>query len=86
MAIRTAIEVPMMKKRRLTDRVYGGDRFCFCDDLDAPEILVILDQRWALANREQILGSPGVQSLHNDSSMLIIPDERDRLLFMLRFA
>ena len=75
----------MMKKRRLTDRVYGGDRFCFCDDLDAPEILVILDQRWALANREQILGSPGVQSLHNDSSMLIIPDEREALVFRLKW-
>jgi hypothetical protein len=76
----------MNKKRRLTDRVYGGDRFCFCDDLDAPEILVILDQRWATANREQILGSPGVQSLQADSSMLIIPNEQDRLLFMLKFA
>jgi len=76
----------MNKKRRLTDRVYGGDRFCFCDDLDAPEILVLLDQRWANENREQILGSPGVQSLQADSSMLIIPDEQDRLLFMLRFA
>ena len=76
----------MNKKRRLTDRVNGGDRFCFCDDLDAPEILVILDQRWALANREQILGSPGVQSLQADSSMLIIPNEQDRLIFMLKFA
>jgi len=76
----------MMKKRRLTDRVYGGDRFCFCDDLDAPEILVLLDQRWANENREQILGSPGVQSLQADSSMLIIPDAQDRLVFMLKFA
>jgi hypothetical protein len=76
----------MNKKRRLTDRVHGGDRFCFCDDLDAPEILVILDQRWANENREQILGSPGVQSLQADSSMLIIPNEQDRLIFMLKFA
>ena len=76
----------MNKKRRLTFRVYGGDRFCFCDDLDAPEILVILDQRWANENREQILGSPGVQSLQADSSMLIIPNERDRLVFMLKFG
>ena len=76
----------MNKKRRLTDRVNGGDRFRFCDDLDAPEILVLLDQRWANENREQILGSPGVQSLQADSSMLIIPNEQDRLVFMLKFA
>jgi len=76
----------MNKKRRLTDRVYGGDRFCFCDDLDAPEILVLLDQRWANENREQILGSPGVQSLQPDSSMLIISDPNDRLVFMLKFS
>jgi len=76
----------MNKKRRLTDRVHGGDRFCFCDDLDAPEILVLLDQRWANENREQILGSPGVQSLQADSSMLIIPNPQDRLIFMLKFA
>ena len=76
----------MNKKRRLTDRVHGGDRFCFCDDLDAPELLVILDQRWATENREQILGSPGVQSLQADSSMLIISDPNDRLVFTLRFA
>jgi hypothetical protein len=74
------------KKRRLTDRVNGGDRFRFCDDLDAPEVLVLLDQRWALENREQILGSPGVQSLQSDSSMLIISDPNDRLIFMLKFA
>ena len=76
----------MNKKRRITDRVNGGDRFRFCDDLDAPELLVLLDQRWATANREQILGSPGVQSLQADSSMLIIPNEQDRLVFMLKFA
>lgn len=76
----------MKKKRMVTDRLLSDDPFYFCDDLGAPELLVVLNQRWLRENREQILGSPGVQSLHSDSHLLVIDDPRDRLVFRLRWT
>lgn len=65
-------------------------KFVFCDDLGAPELLMLMDDTWARTNSDKIRTTPGI-SVPEDrelrlGDMLIIPNEADRFMFLLRWS
>lgn len=59
-------------------------KFYFCDDLDAPELCVIMDARWFNDNADEIMATEGVTA--GEGAMLLIPKPEDRMTFTLRWA
>ena len=63
-------------------------RIAWCDDLDAPQIGVIMDNKWWDENKEGItewlLENVGEQSML-DSKMIYIPDVAVRTMFVLQW-
>ena len=57
--------------------------FYFCDDLDAPELGIVMNSKWFNENREEILKSEGISSCSSD--MFIIRDPIHRLTFLVRW-
>jgi hypothetical protein len=59
-------------------------KFSFCDDLDAPELCIIIDPKWFHDNADEIMSSEGVEA--GIGAMLLIPKPEDRMTFVLRWA
>ena len=55
----------------------------FCDELDAPEMCVILNQDWWKNNKEKI--NEWHPSVGMGNGVLYIPESADRTYFMLRW-
>lgn len=64
-------------------------RFVFCDDLGSPSLGIIMNHEWCVANWDAIRKSPGIVTFSTQPSsgtMFLIPNEEDRLWFILKFA
>jgi len=60
----------------------------FCEELDTPEIMVILNKHWWYANAADItewFKQSSATAFGNNSMMLFIPEPADRTYFMLRW-
>ena len=66
-------------------------RFSFCDDLDAPELCVIMDMDWWLKNKSEIVawlreqGHQMQTGLGMDLGMMLVVPDEVRPLFILKF-
>jgi hypothetical protein len=63
-------------------------KFRFCDDLGTPELGVVLDHKWAQENWEEIRSCQGVRFFGDVAAgaVFMIPEEEDRLYFILRWS
>jgi hypothetical protein len=57
----------------------------FCDELDAPEMCVIMNRIWWINNQQEIREFLGMPITIVQEQMLYIPKETDRTYFMLRW-
>ena len=55
----------------------------FCDELDAPEMCVIMNQEWWLKNKNNI--NEWQSNLSMGHGVLYIPESVNRTYFMLRW-
>ena len=62
-----------------------NNKFANCADIDAPELFVIMDFKWARENEEAIRNTKGVEGFSNQHRLFYIPDANDRLLFAMRW-
>ena len=78
----------MIKEVDMNLENFKFPKFRFCDDLDSPELGVILDHQWALEHWEEIKSCEGVCffGLGSAGSLFMIPKEEDRLYFILRWT
>jgi hypothetical protein len=57
----------------------------FCDDLDTPEMCVIMNRIWWINNQKEIREFLGMPVKVVEEHILHIPNEADRTYFMLRW-
>ena len=55
----------------------------FCEELDAPEMCVIMNRNWWQKNRKEIYAWQGYAE--GDSMLLFIKNPADRTYFMLKW-
>ena len=66
-------------------------KFAFCSDLNSPELGVIMDHKWAQDNSDNIKKTPGIYFLSecerklSIGDLFMIPNKKDRLLFVLKW-
>lgn len=64
-------------------------KFSFCDDLNAPELCVILDMQWWSKNKpavNQWFDSQFIQDYAMSSNMLFIADANVKTAFLLKWG
>ena len=57
----------------------------FCDELNAPELCFILDQKWWKIHQAEIIKFLGKDEVEVNVGMLFIHEPADRTYFMLRW-
>jgi hypothetical protein len=57
----------------------------FCDELNAPEMCVIMNRDWWKINHQEIREFLGMKLIQVQESVLFIPNEADRTYFLLRW-
>jgi len=65
-------------------------KFVFCDDLNAPDLAMIMDDKWAVDNSDEIMATPGLHFFTDRGlrmgDILLIPKEEDKLMFILKWG
>ena len=62
-----------------------NNKYSNCADLDAPELFVIMNDKWARENETAIRSCKGVEDFNINLGWFLIPDANDRLLFAMKW-